>query len=149
MRSSLATNSLRPQAVGAFLRTTLQTKIRGVHVLRNKTFKPTLPRRPSKNSFVRTLLQKKPRTEFDEIMLARWTHHRAMSKNAECRTCAAKRGAVTHERKRVWKQTKYTCSQCKAPHPPSFYNYKKLATLEEEAQVYLAVCLPCEKIAPK
>ena len=70
--------------------------------------------------------------------------NRDLSKWAECKTCAAARGVTTHERKRNWKQTKYTCSQCKDQHPPSYYDYKQLATLEDEEQVYLAVCIPCE-----
>ena len=77
-------------------------------------------------------------------MLERWEKNRDLSKHAECKKCAAARGATTHERKRIWKQTSYTCSQCKGQHPPSSYDYKKLATLEEEDQVYLAVCIPCE-----
>ena len=77
-------------------------------------------------------------------MLARWTKHRELSKKAECKPCASARGVTTHEPKRIWKQTTYACSQCKEPHPPSHYDYKKLASLEEEGQVYLAVCIPCE-----
>ena len=51
---------------------------------------------------------------------------------AECKTCASARGVKTHVPKRDWKQRKYICSQCKNPHPPSYYNYKKLATFEDE-----------------
>ena len=86
----------------------------------------------------------KPRDAYDQVMLERWAKHRELTKKAECRTCASARGVTTHEPKRVWKQTAYTCSNCKDPHPPSYYDYKKLATLEEEEQVYLAVCIPCE-----
>ena len=78
-------------------------------------------------------------------MLERWIKNRNLAKKAECKICASARGATTHEPKCVWKQSRYTCSRCKDPHPPSFFNYKKLASLEEEEQVYLAVCIPCER----
>ena len=47
-------------------------------------------------------------------------------------------------RTKVWKQTKYTCSQCQETQPPSHYDYKHLAILEEQEQVYLAVCISCK-----
>ena len=86
----------------------------------------------------------KNRDDFDQAKLERWTKHRELTKKAECKMCASARGVRTHEPKRIWKQTTYTCSQCKDPHPPGYYNYKKLATLEEQRQVYLAVCIACQ-----
>ena len=59
--------------------------------------------------------------------------------------CASRRRKTTHEPKREWKQETYTCSKCKKTHPPTYYNYRNLATLEEKQQTYLAVCIPCEK----
>ena len=58
--------------------------------------------------------------------------------------CAAKRGVKTHEQKKIWKQVSYTCSKCKDSQPPSHYEYKTLAALEEADQVYLAVCITCQ-----
>ena len=87
----------------------------------------------------------KLRKDYDDLLLQRWAKHRELKKKAECKTCAAARGVKTHEPKRVWKQTAYTCSQCEASYPSSYFDYTKLATFEDEDQVYLAVCLPCER----
>ena len=87
----------------------------------------------------------KQRKEYDDLLLERWTKHRELKKKAECKTCAAARGVKTHEPKRVWQQTKYTCSQCQNSQQPSHYDYKHLEILEEQEQVYLAVCISCKK----
>ena len=77
-------------------------------------------------------------------MLQRWIKHRDLSKHAECKICAAARGFTMQDKKKVWKRSNYICSICKISSPPSNYDYKNLARLEEEEQVYLAVCLTCE-----
>ena len=84
-------------------------------------------------------------------MLDGWTKNRELAKKAECKICQSARGVTSHAPKRTWKQTTYTCSQCKEQHPPHNYDYKKLATLEEEGQVYLAFCIRCEtkEVDPK
>ena len=83
------------------------------------------------------------------MMLERWKKHRELSKKAECKECASKRGFTTHEEKRVWARTSYRCSKCGDSFPPKQFDYKKLAKLEEENQVYLAVCIPCERDEPR
>ena len=51
----------------------------------------------------------KSRNSFDPIMLERWTKNRNLTKSAECKNCAAARGAKTHEPQRSWLHATYKC----------------------------------------
>ena len=77
-------------------------------------------------------------------MLQKWTKHREVTKKAICKSCAARRRVTLHPLKKVWKQSFYTCSKCKCSNPPSYYDYKKLAILDDVDKADLAVCMTCE-----
>ena len=78
-------------------------------------------------------------------MLERWRKHRQLEGKPNAKPALRPVELKTHEPKRVWKHQAYTCSQCKTSCPPSYFDYKKVKVLEDEDQVYLAVCLPCER----
>ena len=65
--------------------------------------------------------KEKNRSDFDKIMIERWTKNRDLAKKAECKSCAAVRGVRTHEPKRGWQHAKFTCNQSE----PSYIRNKK------------------------
>ena len=53
--------------------------------------------------------KEKARSEFDDIMVARWTKHRDITKRATCKMCSAKLGKTTKAPKKIWQQKTYRC----------------------------------------
>ena len=81
---------------------------------------------------------------FDRDKVAMWKRNKDLNRKAVCSGCDAKRPVRRQVRAKVqWKLSEYTCSKCSNKLPPHKFDKSMLARLENQNQLYLAMCGSC------